>query len=226
MMELGATVCTPRAPRCDACPLAAWCTARQRVRAHEAAAGDASQAPPAVTDYPTKAVKAPRREEAVRVRVVEWVDSTSAAPHARHLLMLRRPPGGLLGGQWEFPSVTAAADAPAGACSAALDAKLLGLGLADARCTPSSQPAARVMHVFSHIQHDMHVERVVLLRDAPPPELTHADRAAWRWLEQPGDGSAPDGMTGGVRKAWEAVMNPLRDATQQPRSRKKQKAKA
>jgi A/G-specific adenine glycosylase len=25
MMELGATVCTARAPRCDACPVAAWC---------------------------------------------------------------------------------------------------------------------------------------------------------------------------------------------------------
>ena len=25
MMELGATVCTARAPRCDACPVRAWC---------------------------------------------------------------------------------------------------------------------------------------------------------------------------------------------------------
>ena len=32
MMELGATVCTPRAPRCDACPLAAECEARARGR--------------------------------------------------------------------------------------------------------------------------------------------------------------------------------------------------
>lgn len=28
LMELGALVCIPAAPRCDACPLAAWCTAR------------------------------------------------------------------------------------------------------------------------------------------------------------------------------------------------------
>ena len=28
LIELGATVCTPRAPRCDACPLAGACTAR------------------------------------------------------------------------------------------------------------------------------------------------------------------------------------------------------
>jgi A/G-specific adenine glycosylase len=29
-MELGATVCTARAPRCDACPVAAWCAAAGR----------------------------------------------------------------------------------------------------------------------------------------------------------------------------------------------------
>ena len=29
MMELGATLCTPRAPRCDACPVARWCRAHQ-----------------------------------------------------------------------------------------------------------------------------------------------------------------------------------------------------
>ena len=28
MMDLGARVCTARAPRCDACPLARWCRAR------------------------------------------------------------------------------------------------------------------------------------------------------------------------------------------------------
>ncbi len=30
MMELGATVCTPRAPRCEACPVSRWCHARAR----------------------------------------------------------------------------------------------------------------------------------------------------------------------------------------------------
>jgi len=29
MMELGATVCTPRAPRCEECPVARWCRARK-----------------------------------------------------------------------------------------------------------------------------------------------------------------------------------------------------
>ena len=29
MMDLGATVCTARSPRCDACPLARWCLSRR-----------------------------------------------------------------------------------------------------------------------------------------------------------------------------------------------------
>ena len=37
MMELGATVCTARGPRCHACPVAAWC----------ASAGAPAAAPPA-----------------------------------------------------------------------------------------------------------------------------------------------------------------------------------
>ncbi len=38
MMDLGARVCTARAPRCDVCPLARWCRARPRL-----AAGSASR---------------------------------------------------------------------------------------------------------------------------------------------------------------------------------------
>jgi A/G-specific adenine glycosylase len=32
MMDLGAAVCTARAPRCDACPLARWCRARRTLQ--------------------------------------------------------------------------------------------------------------------------------------------------------------------------------------------------
>jgi A/G-specific adenine glycosylase len=40
MMELGATVCTARRPRCDACPVSAWCAS-----AGESAAGAGSASP-------------------------------------------------------------------------------------------------------------------------------------------------------------------------------------
>ena len=35
VMELGATICTPRAPRCPVCPLKRWCSAYRDGRQHE-----------------------------------------------------------------------------------------------------------------------------------------------------------------------------------------------
>lgn len=79
LMELGALVCVPRAPRCDACPLARGCDAR----AH----GDAEA-------LPVRAAKAaPRALRAVAALVVR-------GPRA---LVVKRAPGGLLGGLWELP---------------------------------------------------------------------------------------------------------------------------
>jgi A/G-specific adenine glycosylase len=80
MMEIGATVCTPRTPDCAACPIRPGC----------AAFGAGSQ-----DRYPFKAKKAPVPEVQVAVAVIEREDG--------QLLIQRRPPTGLLGGLWEFP---------------------------------------------------------------------------------------------------------------------------
>ncbi|MEX2648442.1 MAG: A/G-specific adenine glycosylase [Alphaproteobacteria bacterium] len=81
VMDLGATVCTPRAPRCGDCPWASPCLAR------------ASGAP---EDFPVRGAKAPRP---VRYGVA-FV--TRRRDHA--ILLRRRPPEGLLGGMTEVPS--------------------------------------------------------------------------------------------------------------------------
>ncbi len=78
MMELGALVCTPRNPRCDACPLAAGCRAR--------AEGRAASLPR----------KRPRAERPV-VRVV----CACITDGARVLVVKRR--AGLLAGTWSLP---------------------------------------------------------------------------------------------------------------------------
>lgn len=79
LMELGARVCAPRKADCDACPVGAWCAAR--------AAGTVDRRP---VKRPRKAV--PHKEIVVAV----------IARDGRYLIG-RRPPGGLLGGLWEFP---------------------------------------------------------------------------------------------------------------------------
>lgn len=95
MMELGATVCTPRGPDCSSCPLNSTCAARVLAEGEEDFA---------VTDLPEKEKKAKAREEAVAVCVVEAVNQR-AVDSSSSFLLVRRPEGGLLGGLWEFPSV-------------------------------------------------------------------------------------------------------------------------
>ncbi len=79
LMDLGATVCVPRTPRCPECPVARWCAAR--------AAGTQDERPGPMSH------KAPR-EATFALAVLH--------AHGR-VLLERRPPGGLLGGMWAFP---------------------------------------------------------------------------------------------------------------------------
>lgn len=82
LMELGATVCLPKAaPRCEACPLSPFCRAYL----------DGTQAA-----LPVKAKKAPRVRALKTVFLLRCGDK---------LALLRRATDGLLGGLWEFPNV-------------------------------------------------------------------------------------------------------------------------
>lgn len=80
LIELGATVCTPRGPSCDECPLGAMCWAR---------ANDEQEALP---------VKRPRRKPPhydVAAAVTTAADGT--------VLVAKRRADDMLGGLWEFP---------------------------------------------------------------------------------------------------------------------------
>ncbi len=83
VMDLGATICTPRSPACGICPWMARCAARR--------AGIAA-------DLPAKAPKAPKP---VR-RGVLWVATDGAGAW----LLERRPDKGLLGGTLGWPTTT------------------------------------------------------------------------------------------------------------------------
>jgi A/G-specific adenine glycosylase len=79
LMELGALVCTPRAPDCPRCPLKAECLARREgIQEH----------------VPRK----PARPATVEVREVCVV-----ARHGGRVLLARRPAGGRWANMWEFP---------------------------------------------------------------------------------------------------------------------------
>ncbi len=85
LMELGATICTPKSPHCLPCPVMEHCAARLAGRAEE---------------LPLKAKAKPPRPEH---RAVALVEGTGA--NAGRILVRQRPADGLLARMWELPHV-------------------------------------------------------------------------------------------------------------------------
>jgi A/G-specific adenine glycosylase len=81
LMDLGATICTPRRPRCVLCPWRACCTA--------AASGSAEELP----------LRPAKPERPQRYGIAFWLTRPDGA-----VLLRRRPEKGLLGGMIEIPS--------------------------------------------------------------------------------------------------------------------------
>ena len=80
LMDLGATICVPKNPRCLICPLMRLCKARQ--------AGNQEQRPVLKLKKPTP----------------HYVSAAGVIVRRRCVLMVQRPSKGLLGGMWEFPN--------------------------------------------------------------------------------------------------------------------------
>jgi A/G-specific adenine glycosylase len=79
VMDLGATLCTPRSPLCPTCPLAALCQANQLGK---------QESLPVMTE------KAP---------IPHYIVTAAVIQRENTVLIQRRPSKGLLGGLWEFP---------------------------------------------------------------------------------------------------------------------------
>ena len=80
LFDLGATICTPRSPACGICPWLGHCKAQ--------AAGNAAE-------LPARAAKPVRPSRTGTVYVL--------MDHAGDVLLIRRPPSGLLGGMMALP---------------------------------------------------------------------------------------------------------------------------
>jgi A/G-specific adenine glycosylase len=157
MMDLGATVCTPKAPACEACPLAGSCAARAR--------GEAES-------YPRKNKKPESRLRRGAAFVALRADG--------HLLVRRRVAKGLLGGMTEVPTTEWSADfvlaharaqaprfsprPPAGRRAAVMHAS--------AGVRWHRVPGV-VNHVFTHFSLELVVLRARLPKSAAAPRGTH-----------------------------------------------------
>ena len=87
LMELGATLCSPTAPRCLVCPIATACAAARQGRQHE---------------LPVVAARKAERDLPLVERTLVWIEEDG------ELLVGRRVRGGLFGGLWELPELAAA----------------------------------------------------------------------------------------------------------------------
>jgi len=132
LMELGATVCTPRKPRCEACPASASCAAY--------AAGTQEE-------RPARRKQKPLPHEDTAVAVVQ---------HEGRTLLVRRPLDARLGGMWAFPFVVRRRGEEVGA--AAERAAREGLALE----VRAGEPIGTVEHTFTHVRASYHAVRCAL----------------------------------------------------------------
>jgi A/G-specific adenine glycosylase len=86
LMDLGATVCTARAPQCERCPVRATCAALAQGR--------------------VAALPAPRPRRTVPHRRTAML----VLRHGGDVLLQKRPPAGVWGGLWCFPEIEAGDD--------------------------------------------------------------------------------------------------------------------
>jgi len=126
LMELGATLCTPRSPACTACPLRRLCRAR-RLGLQER--------------LPTPARRRPVPHHSLAVGIIE---------RGGKILLVQRPHQGLLGGMWEFPGGRIEAQAEPQAVLACAVREQTGLALV------VGAPAATVRHAYSHLRVTLH----------------------------------------------------------------------
>jgi A/G-specific adenine glycosylase len=165
LMDLGATVCRPRSPACAACPLESLCDA--------ARVGDAEALPIKSKKKPPRPVEA----------VAAWLERRG------RVLMVQRPPGGLLGSMWELPGGEIDGDASAEQALRRHLAQRLGLAVTHA------ERVGEIEHLFTHRRLRLHVFRCGPVSG----RVQRSDLASHRWLSPAAIAKLPHG--GPSRKA-------------------------
>lgn len=166
LMDFGSSICIPKAPRCEGCPLRRWCQAD--------ALGIAAE-------LPVRIVKK-------SVPIISVVTGLIRNEKGEYLLH-RRPATGLLHSMWEFPNVEVPRNVT---MQDKKDLPLVGVEpLADewrnkfknASTTWQSEAVTTLRHVFSHRCWDMEAYTAEFIGDDPLSASTFDEASAdWRWV--------------------------------------------
>ncbi|KAI9201899.1 A/G-specific adenine DNA glycosylase-like protein [Polychytrium aggregatum] len=223
LMDLGATVCTPKNPACGSCPVKEYCLALAEQKAAKSLAGakfikggrkgkstDQNISDPCdlclpveieecnVMLYPNKPKRAEKRVEECWVSIVECAKGTSVAPK---YLLVQRPPTGLLANLWDYPTIQLDVPRPDDKSCRRLMDEYLHDRLRNNFRVVSRTMCGETEHIFSHIRRTMVVEHLVVELE---PQSTHeaSDDAGGR-TENPDSGTQSP-TTASDDKAWSA----------------------
>ena len=154
LMDLGATICTPKAPDCAHCPVQTDCQAR--------AAGVQEQRP----------VKRPRK------KVPHLTVTAAVIRREGKVLLSKRPAEGMLGGLWEFPGGTKEdSDPDLPACLRREIQEELGVGV------EVGAPFGTYNHAYTHFKITLHAFLCVLSNHTEPQPL-ESDGLVWARLAE------------------------------------------
>jgi A/G-specific adenine glycosylase len=149
IMDLGATICSPKKPDCERCPLSAGCEANHLGIQEE------------------RPVKLPRKRipHVTVTAAVIWLDGK--------VLLAQRPSQGLLGGLWEFPGGTLEEeDQDLHACLLREIREELGVEIR------IGEAYGEYQHAYTHFRMTLHAF-LCELQDGQRPQALASDALAW-----------------------------------------------
>ena len=127
LMELGAMICSPKNPRCEDCPVQLWCTAHEQ--------GTQALSPAGVR-------RVPAREISFLLVILQTEEG--------EVMLVQRPPEGLLAGMWAFPEQELAKPLD---CAATSRDRAIELAMSlGAEVVGVASALAEVQHRFTHLQ--------------------------------------------------------------------------
>jgi A/G-specific adenine glycosylase len=139
LMDLGATICLPKNPRCLTCPLMKLCAARANGTQH------------------LRPVKLPKKSVPHHVHAAAVIGrmGREASPDGDNppceVLLAKRPSSGLLGGMWEFPNGRVTSDPFEGLADALKTGYGLKLGV-NRKNIQKPEPLGVVHHGYTHFK--------------------------------------------------------------------------
>lgn len=225
LMELGATVCTPKNPLCSECPVQSLCGAYADAKA-------AKQDPATyVQRFPVKDLsrKTKSRDETVLVCCVRRMRKHVGDEKAcEEYLLLQRPKDGLLANMWEPPNVLLSAveakkNSSPGARAKLLDGAvdtLLGRLGYKAKKLGRRRPAGETQHVFSHIRQQLFVDCLFVEGSESTKDSGEVNGVNYRWL------SEADIEKSAVATQMRKVFAIALDADRVPKEHGKKRARA